>query len=255
MSNISFSVCMPYYDRLELLEFCYDRMEDLYKNSARDLYFLSICDDGSPSPLSSAPFHCAPFSYGQRLPSHHGMRNPAAAINTAIAAAYTDWIVLTNPEIFHVDPILLEAKEFFEKPQNKDTLFCGRVIHLGEKWTNQLKEDPTMNPATLEDRGSPSWGRWWTSHPDFAPKPYHNLFIFHRSLWEKIGGIPYEYMAGLGWEDEDLRESFLQIAPAYWSQSTVAHLYHGEHYLGPEAQKLSQINEAFFRKRFPNYHG
>lgn len=249
MSNISFSVCMPYYERKELLRFCYLRLAHLYFQCPQELYRVFICDDGSPARLERFPDSTS------RLPAHTGMRNPAAAINTVIAAANTDWIVLTNPEIFHVDPILLEAKEFFEKPQNKDTLFCGRVIHLGEKWTNQLKEDPTMNPATLEDRGSPSWGRWWTSHPDFAPKPYHNLFVFHRSLWERIGGIPYEYMAGLGWEDEDLRESFLQIAPAYWSQSTVAHLYHGEHYLGPEAQKLSQINEAFFRKRFPNYRG
>lgn len=172
------SVCMPYWNRPVELARSLEAYDRVYPDL--DLEF-SICDDGSPNRLESAH----PGVRVAHLPPKNGALNPCVPINVAVRQSQHDVIVLTNPEIEHRDPILKKMLENLSS--SKDYVMTGCRDTTGAWYAGPL------SPR------APIGGR--------APIPYgtelHFAVMFHRSLWERVGGFDEEYRDGHAYDDND----------------------------------------------------
>lgn len=93
------SVVMPYWNRNEALNIT------LQSYSMYDDIEVIVVDDGSntANPIWTA-FPVRVIS----LPEKKEPKNPCVPINVGIQEAKGDYICITNPEVFHVEPVFLE---------------------------------------------------------------------------------------------------------------------------------------------------
>ena len=169
-------VCMPYYNRRELLERSMRAYEKLYGRLA-----LSICDDRSVPPLR-LPRTKLKVTL-TRLEGTPEPRNPCVPINTAVSASDDDVIVLTNPEVEHVDPVFDRMRAALRFPKDYVIAAC-RCAETG-RWE-------ARNGLTCRGR---------LPIPQFSG--FHFCTMLHRGLWNAAGGFNEEYRLGLGCDDND----------------------------------------------------
>jgi glycosyltransferase involved in cell wall biosynthesis len=246
---------MPHFNRKKLLIACQSRIADLY----HDIDYESvIVDDGSREDEKLSTYLNLRV---ESLPTHDGLRNPAHAINRAIELAQSEIVCLTNPEIFHLDPVAFEALALLD-PNDDASYFVAPVVHLDEEYTDELIRD-NVAPVIWGPQGfkidpfcvgeSKSYRDHasvrWSSHEEFDPRPYHNCVFFTKALWKRLGGFDEKFMDGLGWEDEDWMRRVQNGCDVRWLHGVVAHLYHGELYRGEEEERLAKINRAYFQEK------
>jgi GT2 family glycosyltransferase len=176
---------MPYWQRQRVLSDNLAKYRDLYPHDGIEIV---IVDDGSPEP----PVIDGPFPWPvtvERLADKDHALNPCTAFNTGVARARGDYIVLTNPEVRHREPILGEMRT-----RARD---IGRHAYVAAAcWSGEHN--------------------WWFCHSRLmphhakvgrAPSPpgsgLHFCAMLHRSLYEKAGGFDEDYRDGQGYEDND----------------------------------------------------
>lgn len=250
------SVVMAHWNRKDLLQSCVDRMLDLYHDFSIEIV---VCDDGS----KKEEIPDIPGIKLLRSEEHTAPRNPALSINRAVKESNADIIALTNPEVFHITPVLLEAVAKLD-PQDDVTYLASKVLHCDKMISKQVIDgefpirfdnfnieiDQSMLEKSDDYQGCNNVR--WTSHPNHAVKPYHNLGVFSRKLWDRIGGLDEEFMKGLGWEDEDLIAK-LESCDVQWLWGAVAHLWHNELYLGEEENKRQKINREYYESKWGEF--
>jgi GT2 family glycosyltransferase len=171
------SICMPYWQRQELLDQSLAAYRRLYDDMDLE---ICIVDDGSPRPVN------APGCRVTHLPIKRCALNPCTPINQAVNMATADIIVLTNPEIEHRERILPEM--------------CSRLLDQGE--------NAYLTAACVDGDGK------WLAHSSIkggiegrGPMPdgaqFHFCAMFYRSLWDKAGGFDEEYRDGQAFDDND----------------------------------------------------
>lgn len=167
---------MPYWNRQELL----DRSLAAYRRHYDDIE-ICIADDGSDPSVKADG--CV-VSY---LPKKTEVLCPVTPINAAVASASGDTIVLTNPEIYHPEPVLDELER--ELNEIGDMGYVTASCRDGDTWIAHSSVDatPTAN------RG-----------PRPEGSQFHFCAMFRRSLWDRIGGMDEEYRAGACFDDNDL---------------------------------------------------
>lgn len=175
------SVCMPYYERQSLL----DRSLEAYRRLYGDLIEICICDDGSSEPVN------APGCRVKYLPEKkHGLCE-TTPVNESIALASNDFIFLTGPEIFHTEPILEQMLEAVIEIGPKAYVTAACWCTTNQQW---------ISHSSITHLADPSKGR--------GPRPegsqFHFCAMFHRSLWDEIGGLDEAYREGQAWVDNDL---------------------------------------------------
>lgn len=171
------SVCLPYWKRQEALDRMFEHYDQHY-SGLLDLEF-SVCDDGSPV--------AAVVPEGvvlTRLPMKLLALNPCVPINAAIAASSGDVVVLTNPEVEHRTPILVEMLELLRGPDDYVIGACMDV-RRGGVWV--------AGPGTNYESRLPV--------PPGAH--FHFLTMFHRELWDRVGGFDEDYRKGQACDDND----------------------------------------------------
>lgn len=170
------SIAMPYWKRQALLTHSLERYREVYP--AVDLEIV-IAADGCPVD--------APGCKVVELPAKDHALNPCVPINRAVEASSGDIIVLTNPEIEHRQPVLLQMLEALESEDHYVIAAC---------WNNGRRDG------------------YWVAHSSCRagqggrlPMPegsgFHFCTMLHRSLWEKAGGFDEEYRNGAGCDDND----------------------------------------------------
>lgn len=180
------SVVMPYWQRQAILELNLAAYCNLYQGIDIEIV---IVDDGSPEPAVANGAYPWPVQI-VRLPRKDVALNPSVALNAGVAAAAGDVIVLTNPEVVHRAPILVEMVQEIERIGP-----CGYVaaacwsIHW-KYWYCHSTECPP--PAEI--------GR--ARMPDGAG--LHFCSMLYRPFFDKVGGFDEEYRDGKGYEDSDL---------------------------------------------------
>lgn len=167
------SVCMPYFMRQPEL----DRSLAAYRRLYTDLE-ISICDDGSPEPV------VAPGCVVTRLPTKDFGLNPSVPLNIAVRASTRDVIVLTNPEVEHVENVLDDMLSLLESENDYVTAACRDA-------------DGTLLAGEGVDYRS--GGRL----PVPVGSHFHFCAMLHRSLFDTAGGFDETYRNGRGYEDAD----------------------------------------------------
>jgi GT2 family glycosyltransferase len=183
---------MPYWNRAAALTRSLDAYRKVYPDL--DLEF-SIADDGSAEkpivPQRNPKYKVT------TLPRKARAMNPCVPINAAIRAATSDIIVLTNPEIEHREPVL---QSMLAALQSTDDYVMTGCRNVGFTRRSDLRTQPSGEWIAGPDAPrAPVGGR-----QPIPPGTYlHFCVMFHRSLWERVGGFDEEYRKGVGCDDND----------------------------------------------------
>lgn len=169
---------MPYWNRPRELATSLSAYQAVYPGL--DLEF-SICDDGSRYP---------PAMSGDRvivttLPRKDHALNPCVPINVAVRAATREIVVLTNPEVEHREPVLQSMLAALESENDYVTTGCRETTN--GMWL--------AGPLTAYGQG----GR----EPSPPGGHFHFCAMFHRALFERVGGFDEQYRFGQGSDDND----------------------------------------------------
>lgn len=167
---------MPYWNRQAELDRALTAYDHLYPHLNLE---FSICDDGSTPPVY------APGARVTTLPKKDYALNPCVPINTAIRASTGDVIVLTNPEIEHREPVLDDMLAALQ--DENDYVMTGCRDTNTERWL--------AGPETKYGRE----GR----EPSPPGGHFHFCTMFHRSLFDRLGGFDEQYRTGQGCDDND----------------------------------------------------
>lgn len=173
---------MPYYNRFDQLMRSLRSLEDVYAGYFEfDQIEISICDDGSDIPLGylDCLFDVTITGLNKSPPL-----NPCIPINIAVEQATNDIIVLTNPEIEHREPVLLEMLELLTDMESYVVARCY---------------DDELGWLADESVDYNTGGR--------LPVPpgahFHFCAMFNKELWEWAGGFDEDYRFGQACEDND----------------------------------------------------
>lgn len=207
---MSFSVCMPYWNRPGELARSMRAYDAAYP--LMDIEY-SICDDGSSVGVNPH----SPNVKVTRLPYHANALNPCVPINVAIRAATRDVIVLTNPEIEHREPVFQQMLDALRRPDDYVMAGCLNVparrgLHapVGElQWIGG-----PLAPV------APVGGRL----PIPAGSDLHWCVMFRRELFERAGGFDEEYRYGLGCDDNDWLWRLHSVGASF--KRVDGHVYH-----------------------------
>lgn len=165
---------MPYYQRQREL----DRSLAAYQALYGDIE-ISICDDGSPDPVY------APGCIVTTLPRKTYALNPCVPINVAVRASTQDIVVITNPEIEHLTPVLYPMRRLLE---DEDTYVTASCLDADR---NEWLAGPLTQYGRKGREPVPPGGH------------FHFCAMLHRSLFEKAGGFDEAYRNGQGCDDND----------------------------------------------------
>ena len=174
------SVCMPYWNRQDKLDGLVAQYATLYPDLSHE---ISVCDDGSPVP-ARAPAHVILT----RLPTKDRPRNPCVPINRAVEASAGDVIALTNPEIRHDGPVLVEMLAMLRHPMDYIIAPCR---HRGDRSNGMWLAGPETDYTTGGREPLPPGGH------------FHFLVLFTRELWNAAGGFDEDYRDGAACDDND----------------------------------------------------
>ena len=192
------SIVMPYWERPEATRRSLRVYKEFYDPSDVEVILV---DDGSPNyPAEEVKDEYA----GCRvltLPKKDRPLNPCVPINRGMEIASGDILGLSNPEVVHQQPALLDMVECIES--DLDYVVAGAYC-------------PEMNQ--------------WHAHPqikkdaDLPVAAGHFLAIFKRRLWKETGGFDESYRYGQGYDDTDFLMRLLEIgAPIKFTNHVVLH--------------------------------
>lgn len=170
------SVCAPYWNRLREWE----KSKAAYKKVYPDLDIeFSICDDGSSPPLVETQ---EPNFRLVSLPHKTVAKNPCVPINRAVRNSTAEMIILTNPEIEHRERVIDHMLDAWKGPNDYVMAGCRDTTH-GEWYS-----------------GTGRSMKGCLAPPRFH---YHFCVLFHRSLFDRIGGFDEDYREGHAYDDND----------------------------------------------------
>lgn len=167
---------MPYWNRQGHLARSLAAYAKVYPHL--DLEF-SICDDGSNPPLAETQ---DPKVRLISLPPKSVAKNPCVPINRAVRNCTNDIIVLTNPETEHREPVLDQMLDSLRSENDYVIAGCRDTTH-GEWYAGTGRSmKGCLAPPGIQ---------------------YHFCVMFHRALFERIGGFDEDYRDGHGYDDND----------------------------------------------------
>lgn len=176
------SVIWPYWDRQKVADESYALFCKHYANLEVEIV---VVDDGNLEPYRP-PKGPVPIRT-VRLPFKRNPKNPCVPMNRGVEAAQGEIIVLTNPEVFHHNPVLLEM-----------------VCELTDELTY-------VQAAVIHNEGPRPQ---WHSHSSIAGKVeegiklpdgacFHHLSMLRWELWNAAGGFDEAYRDGYCFDDTD----------------------------------------------------
>jgi GT2 family glycosyltransferase len=176
------SIVLPYWDRRNATLEALDLLAKHYVGIE-----VVIVDDGSQPSQAFEVVKDYPFAlHVIKLPIKDQPQNPCVPINVGVKASRFDVVVISNPEILHETPVLLEMyKELSEMGE------MGYV--LAACWCEEEKQWHCH--SSIEKRSDGHSFQYGTG--------YHFCGMLNKSLFYKAGGFDEDYRDGAGWDDPD----------------------------------------------------
>lgn len=211
MSQVA--VCMPYWRRQRELDRSLLAYRSVYPH--RDLE-ISICDDGSPTPVY------APGCLVTTLPKKLKGLNPCVPMNAAVRASTAPIVVLTNPEIEHLDDVFTDMLERLVDENTYVTATCydvGGMLLAGDGVDYRKNGRLPVPPG---------------AH-------FHFCAMLHRSLFDRVGGFDEIYRDGRSCEDADWLWKLSQYGARFVTSPRVVWHYRTPHEYAGTAERNAAI--------------
>lgn len=178
------SLIMPYWNRIDLLT---RSLESLTYCYGSDINFeVVIVDDGSmDEPCVVEGLHPYPITIFT-LPKKEVALNPCLPLNKAVEVCRGEVLIITNPEIIHITPIIQKMLYRLAETGMKAYVAAATWSVDKKKWYCHSEEERTL-------------GRWPV--PDGAG--LHFCAMMWKNFFLEIGGFSEEYRDGQAFEDND----------------------------------------------------
>jgi hypothetical protein len=225
-NKIKYSLLMPFYKRysqfektLSSLVFWYEERKDIEviivfdskvtRQEARQVELLIMkTPEINVNTIYRKSFGC----------------NPCVSFNIGAQTANGEFLVITNPECYHIDNILGGFDEEFAK--NKDVYVVCACKALTKEYTMKT----------------------WYQHSVFKNKEYHFCSALHKDNYWKIGGFDERFANGISYDDDAFREAIkkAKIPFVHRDDLVVNHLYHRK-LRPPNAKSMLKLNEEIYK--------
>ena len=265
--NRKISIVMSYINRREQLEFT---LKTISYSNHKNIEII-VWDDGSADEHQIDDFV---KTYGIQLykvdKKNKNWVNSAVGYNNAINKATGDIIILQNPEVCHLDDILVYINEQLE---NNDyfAFFCYSFCNLEENKKlhnllgtknlydknyksvidNILKcKSPCGNTILNKEISS-----GWLNHIEYLPTGYHFLSALSRKKLLEMGGFDDDYSDGLCHDDDDFvrrlikHNVLIKFIPKY-----CIHQWHTSYIKMEDHKELWKVNQKIFKHKILSYN-
>jgi hypothetical protein len=229
MSEIKYSILMPFYKRFEQFEktlssfvFWYEKRKDIE---------VIIVFDSKVTRKEANQVECLIMDTSEIQVSTVYRKslgcNPCVSFNIGAGIAKGDFFVITNPECYHVTDVLSGLDEEFEKDENVYVVCACK----------SLKKDYTMN--------------MWYQHSVLRNKEYHFCTALHKDNYWGIGGFDERFANGISYDDDAFRDAIKKagISFVHRDDLVVYHLFH-EKIRPLKYRQLLRTNEALYQKYY-----
>ena len=233
---------MPFYDRTALLRNTLLSFQHQYKD--RNDYEVVIVEDYKNSQDISSLMQEFASSINILIvmseePEDGSVQyNPSKMFNTAADIASGEFLVITNPEVFHEENILAGFdEEFLDNEFTYVVCSCKSAIDCSGNYPN-IK-------YTLDK---------WYEHTQHWNRKFHFCSAMKKSTYNSIGGFDEEYLRGIGYDDNDFINTLLfhHVPVVCRDDLIVVHQDHSREYgmSQNEYMRLYNANAKYFSMKW-----
>jgi len=233
------SVTMAYYNRSELLERTLWAYYHLHKDvMSKNDYEFVIVDDGSREDLK-AEIAAEKLKNKLNIEVLYIKRdkvapNPSIPINISVKHSSGDIVIITNPEVMPLTPVLAWVQEN-QTANNWNVCKTYSLSQEQQDFISYLQKEHidfiknVREEVVLKDEGVEFIpGEGWYDHPYFRVKFYYFLASICKNDFIRIGGIDEDFANGIAYEDDDLVRRLNQngFELNYMDRQTALHQFH-----------------------------
>jgi len=167
-------------------------------------------------------------------------QSPVCHYNKGALEARGEFLILSNPENFHVADILAGLDEEFEKnPQRYVICGCLSVF------------DQSEPISTFQELQVQAVDRWY-QHSEHKPRDLHFCSALLKELYWKAGGFDEEFRFGIAYDDDAFREAVRATGAEFVRRDDLLtyHLYHERSHqqLRDYRQRLEKNRQLYLKK-------
>lgn len=195
---MNYSILLPYYHRPQLKGAL---LSFIHHYSERHDYEIIIIEDlkNSETPGKHDELLGIIKEFTPKLNIIHIIDpirscSPVTKYNLGFKKSHGKFIVLSNPEIFHLSNVLAGLDVEFSVSKNR------YVVCACE---SKIYDNPIFN--TYEDHAGGRSDMWY-QHTAIRNKRYHFCSAIPRNLYAKIGGFDERFIAGYAYDDDNFLE-------------------------------------------------
>lgn len=233
---------MPYYRRRELHN---TLVSFLHHYGGREDYEVIVIEDDKN--ISEEVEHNALLdiinSFSPQINIRHIEANfkdsfaPCRLFNMGAKAAIGDFLVLTNPECFHLTNVL----EGFDQELSKDPNIYVIAACINVSYNGIINKFEDFKYKII----------CWYQHSKHRNRKLHFCSVISKRLYNKIGGFDEGYASGFGREDVDFFATIVakNITVITKDNIIVIHVNHGYEHL-PNFKRLCKINKRYYTNKW-----
>jgi GT2 family glycosyltransferase len=235
---------MPYYNRANQL---YNSLGSfLYHYKDRNDFEVIIIEDGKTVKdekrhkelRTVINCHNLHLNIGHIQTDYKDCWNPAPLFCDGIEASSGEFLVLTNPEIFHKSNILSALDVEFTKDKNVYIVCACENVKIDRYYETVQDMDKFKYEHLM-----------WYQHSEHRNRLLHFCTSISREQYDKIGGFDRRYMYGAAVEDVDFVEKVKKSGMPIIVRDDLVTLHqdHGKAQdIIPDYDRLHKINQNLF---------
>jgi GT2 family glycosyltransferase len=257
------TIVIPHFERNNLLSMSLRCLNSLYADRDIEIIIVDDCSREAMRPVVPPEFNLKLRLV--QIQEKNGI-NPCTPFNMGVDHAEGDLIVLTSPEIIHIQSIFELNPSIFEITENEYLVVpvfavtdkkLNRVL-LQTKSYKKFQEiifkklkNFELNLGINGYNYANDIGAWY-SHPVIKDSKLNFLSIMFRESYLKIGGFDSRYRKGTGYDDLDFLRKLQGhgFKISYPDSLPALHLEHEEVSSTLQHRKKINSNERIFRSRF-----
>lgn len=195
---MKYSFLMPYYKRASQLHNTLTSFLHHYFN--RNDYEVVIIADGKnhTTAVLNGEINKVVKFFEKDIPIvfrnyESAVINPSVLFNRAAKLSNGKYLIVTNPECFHMNDVLAGLDEEFEKDKYAYVVCACESSKKNSMWIEKFEDFKYTH-------------HMWYQHSEHRNECYHFCNAISRSMYFLIGGFNEQFANGLCFDDDDFRE-------------------------------------------------